>query len=124
MESGAGFEVLALFGVERGQELSVGGDGAQGAEVLAEVVAVSHGTFVVASLCFCIPDGLTGKAAEGIVGDVVFQGVAYAVVEFAFKGAVSALEVFVVVGAQGVVLAGSVGTASHGFIGQFDVKVA
>lgn len=136
VEAGAWFKVLAFHRIEGGIELTVGQDRAEGAELLAVIMLITQRTVVeeagvglittgnstqavgccfilfgycLLDLCFGFPTESLGYTAEGIVGNVVFQGMGHGVIVLPPQGDVAQREIIVVIGTEQVLGAGQGG---------------
>ena len=115
VETGAGFKVFSLKGIERSKELAIGRDGAEGAgfgavEFLVTLCAVAQG------FCIFLVAQSFGHLCQSVVGHVVFEGVADAVVVLRAQGHIGALHIVVVVGAERIFLTWGEGVLAHGLI--------
>ena len=128
MESGGIAEVGTVFRIEGGKKTAVGQQGAQGAALLRVVVAVAEALLVETAGVLGMAERL-GQIGEGVVGDVVFQGVRNGVVARGIgavlaHGHVAFRQIGVYVGTHLVVLAGAGGRVDEGIVGGGDVIVA
>ena len=123
VESGTRLEVFSLLGVERRIESTVGQKRTQRSELFAVIVAVAQRTFVKHFGIFLLAQS-AGKARKGKVGYVVFQRMRNRVVVLRAKRHVPFRKIIVVVGTHQVLCSRRGGRFIHGFVCQFDVKVA
>ena len=123
VESRTRFKVLSLKRIERRIEFSVRQNRTKCSEFLAIIMLVSHRPLVEQIGILFLSHALCQRI-QSIIGNVIFQGMRYGVIELFHQRYIAFAHVIVVVRTHQVLFSRKSSRLAHSLIGCFHIKVA